>query len=344
MTSSNATVVVMGARGRLGQAVVHAFAAAGWHVRATMRPGGQPPAQTPAGVQWVDLDVADPLAVRRAAEGARVVVHAMNPSRYTATAWRAEAPAMLQAALEATRYAGALLLFPGNVYNYGADLPARLDASTPQRATSGKGQVRVALEQALAQAVKTQGLHAVIVRAGDFFGGGSGTWVDQAIAKNLAQGRVTWPGPLDVEHAWAYLPDLAQAFVRVAQMTPQCIQGTLEDLPFAGHTVMGRDWIEALQAAAAPHGAPLRVGALPWGLMRLAAPFSAMVASLIEMRYLWQRPHALDGMALARRVGPLPHTPFALAVDTALRAAGLLAHREALGSGRGGRPLPPAKA
>lgn len=340
MTSSNATVVVMGARGRLGLEVVRAFAAAGWQVRATLRPGGLPPAQAPAGVQWVALDVTDHAATRRVAEGARVVVHAMNPGRYTAAAWRAEAPALLLAALEATRHAGALLLFPGNVYNYGPELPRRLDARTPQRATTGKGQVRVALEQQLAQAVTAQGLHAVVIRAGDFFGGGRGTWVDQVIAKRLAQGRVTWPGPLEVAHAWAYLPDLAQAFVRVAQATPRCLPGTLEDLPFAGHTVTGQDWVQALQVAAAPQGQPLRVGTLPWGLMRLAAPLSAMVASLVEMRYLWQRPHALDGLALAQRVGPLPHTPFVQAVEAAVHAAQLLSAERP----RGGAPAHPVEA
>jgi hypothetical protein len=40
------------------------------------------------------------------------------------------------------------------------------------------------------------------------------------IVKKLPQGRVTWPGALDAPHAWAYLPDLAQAFVRAAETDP----------------------------------------------------------------------------------------------------------------------------
>jgi hypothetical protein len=44
-------------------------------------------------------------------------------------------------------------------------------------------------------------------------------------------------------------------------------------------------------------------------MMRLVSPFSATVASLLEMRYLWDVPHALDGAALARRIGSrAPHT------------------------------------
>ena len=124
---------------------------------------------------------------------------------------------MLRSAIDQSLALGALLLFPGNVYNFGAGMPAVLDAHTPQRPTTPLGQVRVALEQQLAQAVATQGLRAIIVRAGDFFDAGQGTWLDQVIARKLLQGVMTWPGPLNVPHAWAYLPDLARTFVRVAE-------------------------------------------------------------------------------------------------------------------------------
>jgi hypothetical protein len=53
-------------------------------------------------------------------------------------------------------------------------------------------------------------------------------------------------------------------------------------------------------------------------MMRLLSPFNATVASLLEMRYLWDLPHALDGAALARRIGSEPHTPFGDAVRTAI--------------------------
>jgi NAD(P)-dependent dehydrogenase (short-subunit alcohol dehydrogenase family) len=46
------TVLVLGARGRLGGAVAQAFAAAGWRVLAQRRAGGTVP--SPAeGIEWV---------------------------------------------------------------------------------------------------------------------------------------------------------------------------------------------------------------------------------------------------------------------------------------------------
>jgi hypothetical protein len=87
--------------------------------------------------------------------------------------------------------------------------------------------------------------------------------------------------------------------------------------------VTGQDWLAALTEVAweqgwLPADGALRTGRLPWGMMRLVSPFSATVASLLEMRYLWDVPHALDGAALARRIGAEPHTPFLDAVRAAI--------------------------
>jgi nucleoside-diphosphate-sugar epimerase len=320
------TVLVLGARGRLGGAVAQAFAAAGWRVLAQRRSGGIP-AVAGGGIEWVQSKAADTATLQRAAAGARVVVHAMNPA-YTAAAWRAEAPGLMQSATDVAAALGAHPLFPGNVYNFGAGMPAVLAPDTPQRPTTGKGLIRVDLEQQLAQAARHHGFAATVIRAGDFFGAGSGSWLDQVIVKKLPQGRVTWPGSRDAPHAWAYLPDLAQAFVRVAETTPATAGGRYECLHFAGHTVTGQDWLAALTDVAweqgwLPADGALRTGTLPWGMMRLLSPFNATVASLLEMRYLWDLPHALDGAALARRIGSEPHTPFGDAVRTAILALDL---------------------
>ena len=334
------TVLVLGARGRLGGAVARAFAGAGWRVLAQRRAGGAAPAAV-AGVEWVLADAADTATLQRAAAGARVVVHAMNPA-YTAAAWRAEAPGLMQSAIDLTAALRAHLLFPGNVYNYGADMPPVLTPDTPQRPSTAKGRIRADLEQQLAQGARQHGLAATVIRAGDFFGAGSGSWLDQVIVKKLPQGRVTWPGALDAPHAWAYLPDLARVFVDVAEAVGA--PGSCAVLHFAGHTVTGHDWLAAQTEVAwergwLPREGALRIGRMPWGLMRLVSPFVPVVASLREMRYLWDVPHALDGAALARRIGAEPHTPFPDAVRAAIAQLDL-APRGANSTGpRAGRPI-----
>ncbi len=321
------TVLILGARGRLGLAATRAFAQAGWRVLAQVRPGAQR-AALPAipGVWWMPVAVTDTAALVAQAQGAQVVLHAMNPA-YTHKAWRDEVPGLLEAAIAVTRKLRATLMLPGNVYNFGEGMPPVLREDTPQAATGLKGRMRVQLEQRLQAATQGGDLRAVVLRAGDFFGSGTGTWLDQAIAKDLPRGRVTWPGPLDMATPWAYLPDLARTFVRVAQERHRL--AAFECLHFAGHHVTGQQWLHSFTAIAAeqgwlPQAGALRVGRLPWPLLRLAGVVAPTFAALAAMRYLWATPHRLDNTRLRALIGDEPHTGFDQAVRLALADLGLV--------------------
>jgi hypothetical protein len=50
----------------------------------------------------------------------------------------------------------------------------------------------------------------------------------------------------------------------------------------------------------------------------VATPFSAMLRALFEMRYLWQRPHRLDGRRLQALLGQVPQTSLAEVVRACL--------------------------
>ncbi len=319
------TVLILGARGRFGLAAARAFAQAGWQVLGQVRPGAAGPVVP--GVRWLAADPGDTAALAALAQGARVVVHALNPP-YTQRAWRTQAPALMAAAIGLSRALGATLMLPGNVYNFGASMPALLREETAQAAATLKGRIRIALEQQLAAATADGAMKAVVIRAGDFFGSGTGSWFDRVIAKDLQRGKLTYPGPMNVPTAWAYLPDLARSFVEVAGRRNAL--PAFETLHFAGYSLSGQDWVDALTGIAReqgwlPAGGRLRVAAMPWALMRLASPFAPTVASLLEMRYLWRVRHALDGSALARRIGPEPHTPFPEALCKALAELGMFA-------------------
>lgn len=325
------TVIVMGARGRFGQAAARAFADAGWRVLAQCRPGAPvPPALHSDGrIEWVQGDVAQHDVVlhdilRRAGRGATVIVHALNPSAYTNAAWTRDSIALLESTIALARALDATVMLPGNVYNFGARMPALLREDTPQLAQTVKGRVRIALEKHLRQS----GVRNVVIRAGDFFGSGTGTWFDQVIVKKLPGGTFTYPGVRkDVSTAWAYLPDLARTFVQVAQRRAVLPQN--EVLHFAGYNLSGQQWMDAIAPIArsqawVPSGQPLRWAQLPWGLMRMGAWLVPTWASYLEMRYLWDTPHALDNRRLAALLGAEPQTPLSDAVTAALQELGML--------------------
>jgi nucleoside-diphosphate-sugar epimerase len=318
MTSlaSNRTVLVLGANGRFGAAAAKAFAAAGWRVLAQVRRALADPAP---GVAALPVPLTDTDGLVHAAAGASVVVHAVNPPY---TRWDAEAMPLLQAGIAVTRRLGAHFMFPGNVYNFGAGMPALLREDTPQRPTTRKGGQRVAMEAAIAAACASGLPRASIVRAGDFFGGGAGGWLDLVIVKSIGSGKLVYPGPTDVVHAWAYLPDLARSCVAVAEQPGEGVRSW----HFAGHAVTGAELLDAVEAAlhdlgTAPPG-PLRRGGMPWALIRAAGLVHPMMREIARMAYLWRVPHALDGAALGALPG-VRSTPLPEALRHALSELGI---------------------
>lgn len=319
-------VLVLGGRGRFGLAAAQAFAQAGWQVIAQVRPGatGLPAI---ANVRWLQAQPCDTAALAVAAAEARVVVQALSPA-YTHRAWKRDVPALTQSAIDAARALGATLMLPASVYNFGAGMPARLLEDTPQQPTTFKGRMRVASERMIEIATRDGGMRAVVIRAGDFFGGGRGSWLDLVIARQLAAGRVTYPGALDVPTAWAYLPDLARSFVAAAQQRERW--AAFETLHFAGYSLTGADWLEALTPIAREHGwvptgtAP-HISSLSWPLLGLAGLAVPTLRAVFEMRYLWRTPHALVNRRMQAVAGPETRTAFPEALRAALRDLGLAA-------------------
>jgi nucleoside-diphosphate-sugar epimerase len=318
------TVLILGARGRFGLAAARAFADAGWRVLGLIRPGAQVPAEAAndGRIEWVSADLQDIAAVTCVAQGACVVVHALNPA-YTDKAWKAQALPMTDAAIGIARALDATLMFMGNIYNFGADMPAVLTEDAPQRAKTIKGQIRIAMEEQ----IRRSGVSAIAIRAGDFFGSGKGAWFDQAIVKDIRKGKFIYPGRKEVATAWAYLPDLARTFAEVAARRDTL--KTFEVFHFAGHGISGQQWLDAVEPIAQAEGwvkpgARVSYRRLPWPVIRIGALFLPTWAALLEMRYLWDTAHALDNRKLVALLGAEPHTPFAQAVSAALNDLGFI--------------------
>lgn len=332
LSPTPSSVLILGASGRLGNAAVEAFADAGWQVLAQLRSA---PNAVPAGVRVLRAAPDDIETIVEHATGVRTVVYAINPQY---TRWTAEALPLARSAMEVALRLGATFMLPGNVYNFGESMPTLLREDTPQVPTTVKGRIRCDLEGELERR-SLHGLRSVVLRAGDFFGSGHGTWLDLAITKSIAKGRLVYPGPLDLPHAWAYLPDLARAFVAVAQLDGL---PAFTRLHFAGHTLTGEALLAGLQRACAQLGlAPargFRVGTMPWGLIRAGGLLVPMWREIAEMAYLWRVPHSLDGGALAALTGGLSTTSLDVALVAALRAQGVGAETSKAGPAAAARP------
>jgi nucleoside-diphosphate-sugar epimerase len=307
-------IIVLGAAGRIGRAAAAGFRDAGWQVTSLVR--GTSAQGAAPGTQVVEVDARDALSVADAARGADVVLHALNP---TYADWPTLVPMLAEAAIAAARAANATLVLPGNLYNYGAGMPALIDETTPMQPTSRKGALRVELEERLREA----GIRVIVLRAGDVYGGGSsGVWFDRVITRYADQGQLTYPGPLDVVHEWAYLPDLVAAMVPLVEA-----RAGLDDFTtfgFPGHAVTGAELTRAISRALRRN---MKVSGMPWWLLRALGPVVPTFRELAEMSYLWDVPHRIDGRKLEAAIGAVPRTPFETAVNAALDELGLVKRR-----------------
>lgn len=316
--------LVIGATGGIGGAVAERLLAGGWRVRALHR--NPDAARRTAGgdrLEWVKGDAMVEAEVLAAAQGVRLVMHGANPPGYRN--WAGLQMPMLNASIAAARAADARLLFPGTVYNYGPDAFPMLTEASPQNPTTRKGAIRVRMEQALRGAAE-DGLRVLIVRCGDFFGPRPGNnWLSQGLVKpGRPVSAITYPGPLSVPHCWAYLPDVAETMVRLAEQEASLAR--FEAFHMCGQTLTGDDLVAAIETVA---GRKLRVNRLPWFAVRAMASFNETFREMLEMRYLWEGPVLLDNARLVARLGGERHTPVVDALKAALAGLDALPQRRA---------------
>ena len=157
----NGQILVLGAAGRLGFAAAEAFRDAGWSVKGLVRPGAA--WRAPQGIDVIETN--DRAVAVKEARGTDIVLHALNAPY---TGWAQHALPLAYSAIEAAEQSGATLIFPGNVYNYGAGMPPVLDETTPMQPTSRKGKLRDEIELRLREA-SDRGVRTIILRAGRFF-------------------------------------------------------------------------------------------------------------------------------------------------------------------------------
>lgn len=282
------TVLILGASGRFGRAAADAFAQAGWTVRNYDRASGD---------------------LARAAWGADVIVNAWNPLY---TDWSEQVPGLTQKVIKVAQQTGATVIVPGNVYVFGEQTPAPWSERTPHGATNGLGRVRIAMEAAY----RASGVRTIVLRAGDFIdSSASGNWFDRILVARLDRGVVQYPGNPDIPHAWAWLPDVARAAVLLAEQRESLPAFT--DVPFPGYTLTGRELVAALSRVT---GRELRLKRFSYLPLHLLRPVWPMARRLVEMSYLWRRPHWLDGERFKQLVPGFRDTQLEAALAVAIGA------------------------
>lgn len=273
----------------------------------------------PAGVEVHQGDAGDAASVAAALRGADVLFYCVN---VPLPRWRDEMVPKMRLSMEACRASGARFVFPGNVWVFGPGVPGeRVSESRPLNPTSEKGRLRAQAEAMLADS----GLRHVLVRLPEFYGPNvTNQLMGKPFQDALAGRPVTWfGGHLDVTVEYVYIPDGAEAFVRVG--CGQGVDGRVYHVPGGGDITPGGFFAEVIRQT----GARSRLCAIPELATRAVGLVAPQAREFADILHLWSTPILLDGTAYEQDFGPVPRTPYAEGIERTLNW--FRAHPEATG-------------
>ncbi|TPW31757.1 NAD-dependent epimerase/dehydratase family protein [Martelella alba] len=310
--------LVLGAGGGIGGAVAKVLAARGFKVRALSRRAAEMRVARPE-YDWVSGDAMNGADVRRAAEDATLIFHGVNPPGYQN--WETLAVPMLDNTIAAARASGALILFPGTVYNFGREQLPEPAEDAVQTATTKKGRIRITMENRLRDAAAA-GTQVIIVRAGDYFGPEvANSWFSYLVKSGRPVRSVTRIGRKGVGHQWAYLPDVAETMMQLVERRSELqafsvfhFEGTWD--------ADGERMIETIGRVAGRDN--LAVKSFPWWMVPFAAPFVTVMREVQEVSYLWREPLHMRNDRLVAVLGAEPRTPLETAIRATLIGQGCL--------------------
>eukprot|EP01055_Gregarina_sp_Pseudo9_P005181 Gregarina_sp_Pseudo_9__5180@NODE_55_length_4759_cov_242_162500_g52_i0_p3_GENE_NODE_55_length_4759_cov_242_162500_g52_i0NODE_55_length_4759_cov_242_162500_g52_i0_p3_ORF_typecomplete_len326_score85_63NmrA/PF05368_13/4_5e28Epimerase/PF01370_21/7_5e24NAD_binding_10/PF13460_6/1_4e22RmlD_sub_bind/PF04321_17/4e133Beta_HSD/PF01073_19/1_3e11GDP_Man_Dehyd/PF16363_5/2_3e07adh_short/PF00106_25/6_2e06Sacchrp_dh_NADP/PF03435_18/0_00032TrkA_N/PF02254_18/0_0035KR/PF08659_10/0_0038Shikimate_DH/PF01488_20/0_029ad len=311
------TALVLGATGGVGSEIARALLEDGWKVKALTRRAQPPETTRTRGIEWIMGDAMNAFDVRHAAGNAEVIVHAVNPPGYRD--WDKLVLPMIDNTIQAAADAGgARIVLPGTIYNYGRDAFPLIRETSPQHPLDHKGALRVELEQRIEKAVTDGKVQALILRCGDFFGPNPGNnWFSQGLVEpSKPLTCVKYPGPPELKHAWAYLPDVGDTVVALLRLEHKLQR--FAPFHFPGHAVTGNEMLDCIRDVTGK--SDLKLQPFPWTKIALFSPCMETLRELRKLRYLWEESIELDGSKLINFLEPeaVPHTDLKEAVKKTL--------------------------
>jgi nucleoside-diphosphate-sugar epimerase len=274
--------LVLGA-GQVGPMVAERLLAAGQRVRVGRR---QPAPSRVEGVENVTIDVRDAASVARAAAGAGVVYHCVNPLYHQ---WPEMLLPMTRGIVDGTARAGARLVVLDNLYMYGDN--RHMSEDTPVAPVSKKGALRVQAAELMLDADARGTVPVAIGRAADFFG--PHTPLSMAFGEVFFQRVLAGKSALflggdpDMLHSYSYTPDVAAGLVALGQAGARGVWMLPVQPAESTRAVMAR-FAQALGRSG------VDVTVIPQWALRTVGLFWQTGAEIAEMTYQWRQPYVLD--------------------------------------------------
>lgn len=299
------TQAILGATGAIGKALAAEFGKTGTKFRVVARSEEKLRRDFERYgnlVEYCTADLEDPKAAADATKGVDLVYYTVGIP-YTNFALY---PKLMRSALDGATASGVKrLALVATVYPYGIPRTEFVDESHPREPHTFKGRMRKEQEDLVLAAHGRDGLQTTILRPPDFYGPESELSYAADIFKAALEGRAANViGPIDTPHEFAFVPDVAQTLIALANK--EAAYGSAWNLAGPG-LITTRRFAEMVFAAA---GQKPRLRVANKFMLQVMGIFKPMMREIAEMNYLWTTPVKLDDSRLRQLLPELRKTPY----------------------------------
>ncbi len=291
-------LLITGATGAVGSAVVRQLAAEGKEIRAFVRDEEKFRRLLPdVSAEVITGNALNPDDVRQAVEDVKVIFHCVNFPLTQFERNLEAAKVLIEAASEGKPH----IVFPGNTWVFGKPARTPITPETPFNPPSPIARIKAQVDELL----MNSGLPVTVVHLPDFYGPGVVNPLVRPLFENALAGRdVKFPGPVDVPHEFIYIDDAARALIAVAGR--EACFGKRYTVGGVGPITV-RKFVELIYRAASTKG---RVRGMPPWLLRLAGLFSAEARTASGIMHVFAWDTTMDGSAFRRETGFTPQVGY----------------------------------
>ncbi|SER98529.1 NAD-dependent epimerase/dehydratase family protein [Salisediminibacterium halotolerans] len=293
-------VLVLGASGGIGSALVQELVGRGIHVRAFARDEAKMKdihAERDGKVRYIPGNALVLNDILHAAHSVDTIFHAIS---FPYEDWQENHMLCLKNVLEAASTNQANLVFADNIYAYGPSPGYKLKESNSKNPQTNKGKLRLAMEQE----IEKSPVPSIIAHLPDVFGPRAENTILNITFEDVANNKsARFIGPLDQPREFLYTKDAAKALAELA----------LHDHAYNQYwnipplkPVTGNQLIHIIKSVTDYQKSARTMSK---SMLNMIGLFQPTVREMKEMFYLTDQPVFIDGKKYEDHIGPLPHTP-----------------------------------